>query len=61
MRTWYDLEEGIEFAKALDGKVDLIHISAGHHQVQSAILITHPTMLWRTAATLYMPVKSKSM
>jgi 2,4-dienoyl-CoA reductase-like NADH-dependent reductase (Old Yellow Enzyme family) len=40
----YDLDEGIEFAKALDGKVDLIHVSAGHHQVPSAMIITHPTM-----------------
>lgn len=40
----YDLDEGIEFAKALDGRVDLIHVSAGHHQVQSAMLVTHPTM-----------------
>ena len=40
----YDLEEGIELAKALDGKVDIIHVSAGHHETPSAMIITHPSM-----------------
>ena len=40
----YDLEEGIEFAKRLDGIVDLIHVSAGHHQQPDAMIVTHPTM-----------------
>jgi len=40
----YDIDEGIRIAKALDGKVDLIHVSAGHHEVESASMITHPTM-----------------
>ena len=40
----YDLNEGIEIAKALDGKVDILHISAGHHEIGDAFLVTHPTM-----------------
>ena len=40
----YDIDEGIRIAKALDGKVDLIHVSAGHHEVESASMRTHPTM-----------------
>ena len=40
----YDLEEGIKFAKAIDGKVDIIHVSAGHHEVESAAIITHPSL-----------------
>ncbi len=40
----YDLDEGIEFAKRLDGLVDLIHVSAGHHQDPEAMIVTHPTM-----------------
>ena len=40
----YDLDEGIEFAKRLDGLVDLIHVSAGHHQQPDAMVITHPSM-----------------
>ncbi|MCR4770671.1 MAG: FAD-dependent oxidoreductase [Oscillospiraceae bacterium] len=40
----YDIDEGIEFAKRLDGLVDLIHVSAGHHQQPDAMVITHPSM-----------------
>jgi len=40
----YDLDEGIAIAKMLDGKVDLIHVSAGNHEVPEAFVITHPTM-----------------
>lgn len=40
----YDLDEGIQIAKALDGKVDILHISAGHHEMESAFLVTHPSM-----------------
>ncbi len=40
----YDIEEGVQLAKALDGKVDIIHVSAGHHEVPSAMVITHPSM-----------------
>ncbi|MBR3555481.1 MAG: hypothetical protein IKN89_06185 [Oscillospiraceae bacterium] len=40
----YDIDEGIEFAKRLDGVVDLIHVSAGHHQQMDAMVITHPSM-----------------
>ena len=29
----YGLDEGIEMAKALDGKVDIIHVSAGVHEM----------------------------
>ena len=40
----YDIDEGVRIAQALDGKVDIIHVSAGHHEVESASMITHPTM-----------------
>ncbi|NLO48656.1 MAG: FAD-dependent oxidoreductase [Clostridiales bacterium] len=40
----YDIDEGIEFAKALDGNVDIIHVSTGNHEVTSASIITHPSM-----------------
>ena len=40
----YDLDEGIEFAKALDGYVDIIHVSAGNHEVQRSFIVTHPSM-----------------
>jgi len=40
----YDLDEGIEFAKALDGHVDIIHVSAGNHEVPLSFIVTHPSM-----------------
>jgi 2,4-dienoyl-CoA reductase-like NADH-dependent reductase (Old Yellow Enzyme family)/NADPH-dependent 2,4-dienoyl-CoA reductase/sulfur reductase-like enzyme len=40
----YDIDEGIRIAKALDGKVDILHVSAGHHEDEEIYYITHPTM-----------------
>ncbi|MCD8143807.1 MAG: FAD-dependent oxidoreductase [Oscillospiraceae bacterium] len=36
--------EGIEFAKLLDGKVDIIHVSAGLDTEEAQAVHTHPTM-----------------
>ncbi|MCD8143785.1 MAG: FAD-dependent oxidoreductase [Oscillospiraceae bacterium] len=38
----YDLDIGVEIAKALDGKVDLIHVSAGTQQVDYSCVKMHP-------------------
>ncbi len=38
----YGLETGIEIAKALDGKVDLIHVSAGTQQDEYSAVLMHP-------------------
>lgn len=38
----YDLETGIEIAKAIDGKVDMIHVSAGTQQVPYSAILMHP-------------------
>lgn len=48
----YDIDEGIEFAKALDGKVDIIHVSTGNHEVLEATIITHPSMFLPDGANL---------
>ena len=40
----YDIDECVAIAKALDGKVDLLHISAGHHEDDFGSMRTHPTM-----------------
>ncbi|NLA86633.1 MAG: FAD-dependent oxidoreductase [Clostridiales bacterium] len=40
----YDIDEGIRFAKLLDGKVDLIHVSAGNHEIFDVFFVTHPSM-----------------
>ena len=39
----YDLDYGIRIAKAIDGKVDLIHVSAGNHEGPGTFVITHPS------------------
>lgn len=38
----YDLDTGIQIAKILDGKVDLIHVSAGTQQVPYSAVLMHP-------------------
>ena len=40
----YDIDEGVAISKMLDGRVDLIHVSAGHHEDDSGSMVTHPTM-----------------
>jgi 2,4-dienoyl-CoA reductase-like NADH-dependent reductase (Old Yellow Enzyme family)/NADPH-dependent 2,4-dienoyl-CoA reductase/sulfur reductase-like enzyme len=40
----YTIEEGIEIAKMVDGKVDIIHVSAGIHEDLEVFTLTHPSM-----------------
>lgn len=40
----YGIDEGIRIGKELDGKVDIIHVSVGHHEIDSATMRTHPSM-----------------
>ncbi|MCL1828949.1 MAG: FAD-dependent oxidoreductase [Oscillospiraceae bacterium] len=40
----YDISEGVAIAKQLDGKVDLIHVSSGNHEVEEVFAVTHPSM-----------------
>ncbi len=40
----FGIENGIAFAKQLDGLVDLIHVSAGNHEVEEVFAVTHPSM-----------------
>jgi 2,4-dienoyl-CoA reductase-like NADH-dependent reductase (Old Yellow Enzyme family)/thioredoxin reductase len=40
----YDLDYGVQIAKALDGHLDLIHVSAGCHERNDTFTITHPSM-----------------
>lgn len=55
----YDLSDGIELAKALDGRVDIIHVSAGHHEVPSAMVITHPSMFLPDGCNAYLAAEIK--
>ncbi len=40
----YDIDEGVRMAKMLDGKVDILHVSAGIHENDDVFVITHPSM-----------------
>lgn len=40
----FDLDAGIANAMALDGHANLIHVSAGNHEVDEVFTITHPSM-----------------
>jgi len=40
----YDVEYGVMISKALDGLVDLIHVSAGSHEDPTVFTVTHPSM-----------------
>jgi 2,4-dienoyl-CoA reductase-like NADH-dependent reductase (Old Yellow Enzyme family)/thioredoxin reductase len=40
----YSIEEGIEIAKAIDNHVDIIHVSAGFHEDESAFYDMCPSM-----------------
>ncbi|MBR5501825.1 MAG: FAD-dependent oxidoreductase, partial [Oscillospiraceae bacterium] len=40
----YDIDEGVRFAKALDGHVDIIHVSAGTHENVASVCISHPSI-----------------
>ena len=40
----FGIDEGIAIAKQLDGHCDLIHVSAGSHEVDEVFTVTHPSM-----------------
>jgi 2,4-dienoyl-CoA reductase-like NADH-dependent reductase (Old Yellow Enzyme family)/thioredoxin reductase len=40
----YGIDEGVAFCKQLEGHVDLIHVSAGNHEVDEVFAVTHPSM-----------------
>jgi 2,4-dienoyl-CoA reductase-like NADH-dependent reductase (Old Yellow Enzyme family) len=45
----YDIDYGIKIAKALDGRVELIHVSAGSHEDPRVFTVTIRACFWRTA------------
>jgi NADPH-dependent 2,4-dienoyl-CoA reductase/sulfur reductase-like enzyme len=55
----YGLDEGVKIAMALDGKVDLIHASAGHHEVHDAFVVTHPSMFLPDGCNAYLAAEIK--
>ncbi|MDR0861753.1 MAG: NAD(P)/FAD-dependent oxidoreductase [Oscillospiraceae bacterium] len=55
----YGLDEGVKIAIALDGHVDLLHCSAGHHEVRDAFVVTHPSMFLPDGANAYLAAEVK--
>ncbi|MDR2530687.1 MAG: NAD(P)/FAD-dependent oxidoreductase, partial [Oscillospiraceae bacterium] len=48
----YGIDVGIEIAKQLDGHCDLLHISAGDHEVAEVFTVTHPSMFLADGANV---------
>jgi len=40
----YGLDDGVAIAKQIDPYVDLLHVSAGNHEVEEVFTVTHPSM-----------------
>ncbi len=55
----YDISYGVAIAKALDGKVDLIHVSAGHHEIDQASMATHPSMFMPDGVNVHLAEEIK--
>ena len=55
----YDINEGIEMAKMLDGKVDIIHVSAGVHEDPDVFVLTHPSMFVEHGCNVYLAAEVK--
>jgi 2,4-dienoyl-CoA reductase-like NADH-dependent reductase (Old Yellow Enzyme family)/thioredoxin reductase len=50
----YGIDEGLRIAKLLDQKVDIIHASAGNHEVRDAFVITHPSLFHPDGVNAYL-------
>lgn len=55
----YDINEGVEMAKMLDGKVDIIHVSAGVHEDPDVFVLTHPSMFAEHGCNVYLAAEVK--
>jgi 2,4-dienoyl-CoA reductase-like NADH-dependent reductase (Old Yellow Enzyme family)/thioredoxin reductase len=55
----YDIAYGVKIAQALDGKVDLIHVSAGVHENRNAFIITHPSIFIEHGCNVHLAAEIK--
>lgn len=53
----YDLDYGIEIAKLLESRVDLLHVSAGTYQ--RGFVVTHPSMFLEHGCNVYLAEEIK--
>ncbi len=55
----YGIDEGVAMAKVLDGKVDIIHVSAGVHEDPDVFVITHPSMFIEHGCNVWLAAEVK--
>lgn len=55
----FGIETGIEVAKMLDGHADLIHVSAGNHEVPEVFAVTHPSMYLEDGCNVHFAAEIK--
>ena len=55
----YDIDEGIAFAKLLDGLADIIHVSAGSHEVDKVFTVTHPSLFLKDGCNVHFAAEIK--
>jgi 2,4-dienoyl-CoA reductase-like NADH-dependent reductase (Old Yellow Enzyme family)/thioredoxin reductase len=55
----YGLDEGVAFARQLEGHCDLIHASAGNHEVEEVFTVTHPRMFLGDGCNVYLAAEIK--
>ena len=55
----YGIDEGVAIARQFDGKVDLIHVSAGSHEVAEVFTVTHPSMFLPDGANVQFAAEVK--
>ncbi len=55
----YDIDEGVEMAKLLAPKVDLLHVSAGVHDDPDTCVITHPSMFHEHGCNVWLAQRIK--
>lgn len=55
----YDIDTGIEIAKAVDGRVDLIHVSAGSQEDLYSFVLMHPGIFQKHGENSYLAKEIK--
>lgn len=55
----YDINECVEICKMLDGKVDILYISAGVHENRDSFVITHPSMFLPHGSNVHLAAEIK--
>jgi 2,4-dienoyl-CoA reductase-like NADH-dependent reductase (Old Yellow Enzyme family) len=55
----FNQQDGIHLAKMIDGKVDLIHVSAGSHEVQRLFVRTHPSVFLPHGVNVFLAAEIK--